>query len=207
MPSITRRRTPNSGQPASAEVAILAATRRLLIDGANFTELGVQQISTEAGVARSTFYSHFRDKIDLLMRLAATMVDTSFSITSAWKPTDGVERLADAFLRVLEVYREQAPVLRAIAEVASYDEGVRDFWNEGPIRFTDRTIAGLRDEQHAGRTPASLDLVSASRVIVVGGERAILDQITVGDAGHDAAFARELALIWWYGAYRRPATE
>ncbi|MFK3983850.1 TetR/AcrR family transcriptional regulator [Micromonospora sp. NPDC050397] len=205
MPSITRRRSPNSGQPASSEVEILAATRRLLINGANFTEIGVQQISTEAGVARSTFYSHFRDKIDLLMRLAATMFDTSFHITSAWQPEDGVERLTDAFLQVLRAYRAQAPVLRAILEVASYDTNVRDFWNQGLTPFTDRTIAGLRDEQQAGRTPGDLDPVTATRVIVVGGERAILDQITVGDPADDPSFAREIALIWWYGAYRRPS--
>jgi AcrR family transcriptional regulator len=205
MASITRRRTPNPGRRASAEAEILAATRRLLTNGANFTELGVQQISTEAGVARSTFYIHFQDKIDLLMRLAATMVDTSFTIASAWEPSDGVDRLADAFLRVVGVYREHTGVLRAIAEVATYDATVRDFWNAGLTRFTDRTMAVLRDEQQAGRTPANLNLVGASRVIALGGERAILDHVTVEDPGGDAAFARELALIWWYGAYRRPA--
>ncbi|TFV34017.1 hypothetical protein E4K10_43515 [Streptomyces sp. T1317-0309] len=51
MPSITRRRTAKVGRPTSAEADILAATQRLLIDGANFTELGVQHICTEAGVA------------------------------------------------------------------------------------------------------------------------------------------------------------
>ncbi|MBE1489415.1 TetR/AcrR family transcriptional regulator [Plantactinospora soyae] len=205
MPSITRRRAPNPGRRAFVETEILAATRRLLINGANFTELGVQQISTEAGVARSTFYSHFRDKTDLLLRLATTVVDRSFDIASAWEPSDGLERLADGFRQVVGIYREHAVVLRAIAEVASYDATVRDFWYEGLSRFTDRTIAVLRDEQDSGRSPADLDLVSAGRVIVMGGKQAILDHITVGNSQHDAAFARELALIWWYGAYRRPA--
>ncbi|MFI6265587.1 TetR/AcrR family transcriptional regulator [Micromonospora sp. NPDC051006] len=205
MPSITRRRTPSPGRRASAEAEILAATGRLLIDGANFTELGVQQISIEAGVARSTFYSHFRDKTDLLMRLAATVVDASFNIASAWEPSDGVEGLADAFQQVVGVYREHAAVLRAIAEVATYDASVSRFWSERTIRFRDRTIEILRQEQDAGRSPAGLDLVNASRVIVVGGERAILDHVTVADPSDDAAFARELALIWWYGAYRRQA--
>ncbi len=136
MPSITRRRAPNLGRPASAEADILAATRRLLINGANFTELGVQQIATEAGVARSTFYAHFRDKVDLVLKLATEFVTASFDITSTWAPTDGVDRLADGFLRVLGVYREHAAVVRAIAEVASYDATVRDFWNEGLARFT-----------------------------------------------------------------------
>jgi AcrR family transcriptional regulator len=205
MPSITRRRTAKVGRPTSAEADILAATQCLLINGANFTELGVQQICTEAGVARSTFYSHFRDKIDLLVRLATELLTSSFDITSAWKPSDGVERLEDAFLQVVPVYRKNAALRRAVAEVGTYDATVRDVWSAELNQFTDWTIALLRAEQDAGRTPADLDPVSAARVIVLGGERALVDHVTAGDPGRDAAFARELALTWWHGVYRRPA--
>jgi AcrR family transcriptional regulator len=205
MPSITRRRTAKVGRPTSAEADILAATQRLLINGANFTELGVQQICTEAGVARSTFYSHFRDKIDLLVRLATELLTSSFDITSAWKPSDGVERLEDAFLQVVPVFRKNAAVRRAVAEVGTYDASVRDVWSAELKQFTDWTIALLRAEQDAGRTRADLDPVSAARVIVLGGERALVDHVTAGDPGSDAAFARELAQTWWHGVYRRPA--
>ncbi|MEU8378401.1 TetR/AcrR family transcriptional regulator [Streptosporangium sp. NPDC048865] len=207
MPSITRRRTANVGRPTSAEAEILAATQRLLINGANFTELGVREICAEAGVARSTFYSHFRDKIDLLTRLATELMASSFDVTSAWAPPDGAERLADVFLRVVRVYREHAAVRRALTEVAAYDATVRDFWGREVEQFTAWTITLLRAEQEAGRTPAGLDPVSATRVIVMGGERALVDHVTSGDPGDDAAFARELALTWWHGVYRRPADQ
>ncbi|HTU72102.1 MAG TPA: TetR/AcrR family transcriptional regulator [Trebonia sp.] len=205
MPSITRRRAPDARRRASAEAQLLAAAQRLLVEGASFTELGVQQISAAATVSRSTFYAHFRDKADLLMRLATTMVTTSFDVASGWEPADGAEGLARVFLRQLGIFREHAAVLRAVAEVATYDPAMRDFWNQGLSQFTDRTMAVLRQEQEAGRTCASVDLVSASRVIVIGGERAIFDHVTAMDPGDDAAFARELALTWWYGVYRRPA--
>ncbi|HEY6492892.1 MAG TPA: TetR/AcrR family transcriptional regulator [Trebonia sp.] len=205
MPSITRRPARNPRPRTSAEDAILAATQGLLADGTNFTELGVQQISTAAGVSRSTFYSHFRDKTDLLMRLAAPMLATAFTITEGWQPADGVEPLADTFLRVVEVYREHTALLRAIVEVAAYDETVRGFWSQGLGQFTDRTIALLREDQQAGGTPADVDPVSAVRVIVIGGERAIFDHTVAADPAEDATFARELARIWWYGVYRRPA--
>jgi hypothetical protein len=49
-----------------------------------------------------------------------------------------------------------------------------------------------------------LDPVLASRVIVIGGDRAMADHdMTNDDTSSDAAFARELASIWWYGAYQR----
>lgn len=204
MPSITRRREPHPGRRASADAEILAATRRLLADGANFTELGVQRIAAAAGISRSTFYVHFRDKSDLLMRLAGPMLDTLFSVASAWEPADGPEGLEDTFSRVLDIYREHGGVLRAINEVSAYDEAVRDFWGQRLNPFTSGTIAVLRTEQEAGRTAASIDLAAASRVIVSGGERAIFDHITTAEPGQDSTFAHELALAWWHGIYRRP---
>ncbi|EWM17760.1 TetR/AcrR family transcriptional regulator [Kutzneria sp. 744] len=203
MPSITRRAS-NAARRASAEADILATTRRLLDDGANFTELGIQHIAAEAGVARSTFYAHFRDKTELLVRLATTLMDTSFGIASAWEPTTDADGMAAAFVAVMGVYREHAAVLLAVAEVATYDAIVRDFWRQRLAQFTERTIDVLSAEQAAGRTPDGVDLVHATRVIVPGGERAIFDHITTEDASQDEAFARELALIWWHGVYRRP---
>lgn len=205
MPSITRRRSPGPGHRPSAEAEILATTHRLLVEGAKFTELGVQQIAAEAGVARSTFYHHFQDKTALLLRLGATMRNASFDTISTWDAEDGVDRYAEAFLQVVKLYREHSALLQAIAEVATYDSTVREFWREGLTRFLDRTTEVLRGEQSAGRAPAGLDLTGAARVIVLGGERAIFDHVVTGDPRDDEAFARELAMIWWFGVFRRPA--
>jgi AcrR family transcriptional regulator len=204
MPSITRR-SPSPARRASADAEILAATRRLLIDGASFTELGVQHISAEAGVARSTFYAHFKDKTALLMRLATEMVETSFGVASSWEPAEGPEGLAAAFLQVVGIYREHIAVLQAVAEVSTYDAIVREFWNRMLSRFSERTVELLVSEQAEGSTPTSVDIPSATRVVVIGGEKAIFDHVLAGDPGQDEVFARELALIWWHGVYRRPA--
>ena len=39
-------------------------------DGASFTELSVDRLSTEAGISRASFYIYFEDKGHLLRRLA-----------------------------------------------------------------------------------------------------------------------------------------
>ncbi|MEV4757885.1 TetR/AcrR family transcriptional regulator [Micromonospora sp. NPDC049559] len=207
MPSITRRPA-RPDRRASVEAQVLATTGRLLREGTPFTELGVQRIAAEAGVARSTFYSHFRDKTDLLLRLAGTMQRTALDIGVSWRPETGPEGLAEVFLQVVRVYREYEPVLTAINEVAAYDRTVREFWVRGLRPFTENSNSLLRREQEAGRIPADLDIDHASRVIVVGGERAIADHVAAsgGDESQDEAFARELALIWWHGAYHRPRT-
>ena len=204
MPSITRR-SPSPDRRAAADAEIAAATRRLLDGGARVTELGIQHISAEAGVARSTFYAHFKDKTALLLRLAAEMMASSFGVAGVWEPVeDGVEGMAAAFRQVVGIYREHATVVQAVTEVAMYDTTVREFWSQVLARFTARTIEVLEREQAAGRTPADLDVVNATRVIVMGGEKAIIDHVLAGDPDQDEVFARELALIWWHGAYRRP---
>jgi AcrR family transcriptional regulator len=206
MPSITRR-SARPDRRASVEAQILAATERLLNEGTPFTELGVQRIAAEAGVARSTFYSHFRDKTDLLMQLAGGMRRTAYDIGVTWRPEAGPDGLAEAFRQIIGVYREYRAVLAAVTEVATYDSTLREFWSGGLSRFMEHSIGLIRGEQEAGRVPADVDRTHASRVIVVGGERALADHVAISgdDTSGDAAFARELALIWWYGAYQRPA--
>ncbi|MEU1588832.1 TetR/AcrR family transcriptional regulator [Micromonospora sp. NPDC005710] len=210
MPSITRRRPRNPDGRAAVEARVLAATEGLLKQGIRFTDLGVQRIAAEAGVARSTFYTHFRDKTELLMRLAGTMRESSFDRTGGWDPGgpgDPLARLTEVFADVIRIYRTYAPVLAAVSEVAAYDEAVREYWAAGLEQFVARTVDALRIEQQAGRTPADLDVTAASRLIVVGGDRFLADHVstTSADPGADAAAARELAATWWYGVYRRPA--
>ncbi|MEU7974406.1 TetR/AcrR family transcriptional regulator [Micromonospora sp. NPDC049089] len=210
MPSITRRRPRSPDGRAAVEARVLAATERLLKEGIRFTDLGVQRIAAEAGVARSTFYTHFRDKTELLMRLAGTMRESSFDRTGDWDPGgpgDPLARLTEVFADVIRIYRTYAPVLAAVSEVAAYDEVVREYWAAGLEQFVTRTVDLLRIEQQAGRTPADLDVTTAGRLIVVGGDRFLADHVstTSADPETDAAAARELAATWWYGAYRRPA--
>ena len=52
------------------ERRLLDATERLMSEGASFTELSVDRLSTEAGISRASFYIYFEDKAHLLRRLA-----------------------------------------------------------------------------------------------------------------------------------------
>ena len=52
------------------ERRLLDATERLMRDGASFTELSVDRLSSEAAISRASFYIYFEDKGHLLRRLA-----------------------------------------------------------------------------------------------------------------------------------------
>ncbi|MFC3503323.1 TetR/AcrR family transcriptional regulator [Micromonospora krabiensis] len=207
MPSITRRPSGGADRRLPVEARILDTTRRLLGEGVTFTELGVQRIAREAEVARSTFYTHFADKTQLLLRLAESMSQTSFDVAATWRPTPGEDApgaLTEVFRQVVRIYRRHAAVLVAINEVGAYDPVVREFWVSRLERFTRSTEALVRAEQESGRAPHDLDPVQASRLVVLGGDRYLTHHVVVDDGGGDESAARELAATWWYGVYRRP---
>jgi AcrR family transcriptional regulator len=207
--SITRRPAVDPGRRAAVEADVLAATERLLAGGATFTELGVQRIAAEAGVARSTFYLYFRDKTELLLRLAATMGDVSFGMVSAWTPEgpDALDRLTATLLGVIRFYRDRRHVFAAVLEVAGYDRTISEFWAGQLQVFIDNGERLLRAEQAAGRTPADLNAATASRVTVWGGIQVIADHVANRPADEDPAVAAEVAANEWYGAFRRPSAD
>jgi AcrR family transcriptional regulator len=205
MSSITRPPTA-SGRYGDVEAKLLNATEELLAGGATFTELGIQRIAVKADVARSTFYVYFRDKTELLLRLTQRLGEASFSFFQHWSPEDddAKDRLCQIFCDVTSYYRANSHLLAAVLEVAAYDREFATFWEHRLDPFLSNVTTLLNEEQLQGRTAATLDSGATSRVIVSASMQAIAQQIVHGDEDSDNVTARELALVQWYGAYRRP---
>ncbi|XVU21676.1 TetR/AcrR family transcriptional regulator [Actinoplanes sp. CA-054009] len=207
MPSTTRRPSAGPDRRAAVQAQIVAATERLLAAGATFTELGVQRIAAEAGVARSTFYLHFRDKSELALSLAGSLAGAAFALMEAWDPAapDALETFERTMAGVIRFYRERPAALAAVLEVASYDEAVRDAWAARLDQFAALATRLLTAEQAAGRTAPDLEPAAASRLMIYGGMQAIAHQVAAGRPEEDDAVGRELARLQWYGTFRRPA--
>jgi AcrR family transcriptional regulator len=115
---------------AATQDDLLEATKRLLSAGTPLAGLSVERIVAEAGVARTTFYLHFKDKFELIERLAAEQ--------EAWIETVGQAALADPELsratiagaveEIVTGWSENHAVLAAIIELAEYDERMRESW-------------------------------------------------------------------------------
>jgi AcrR family transcriptional regulator len=208
MPSMTRKpSTAGSRRQAVAE-QVYDAVEGLLAAGESYTELSVQRIIDAAGVARSTFYAHFPDKSHLLRGLADRMRQDVYELGDAWTRMDNsLPGLVQTFEKAVAFYRAHKPLLAAINQTAVYEPSLRDFFSSGLESFQARVIEHLRERQAAGLTDPVLDAVKAARIIVVGGAQAIADHIERDDGSGDSAFARELAMTWWFGAYSRPVTQ
>ncbi|MEV5177038.1 TetR/AcrR family transcriptional regulator [Streptomyces flaveolus] len=209
MRPVTRRQADHhAARSAATRAQVMSTLERLLDSGEAFSEISVQRILDEAGVSRATFYAHFHSKSDVLVRLTDELRESLLTLARQWEPgvgEDGADRFARFFEDVLTIHRAHQGVLTAVREAASYDSAVGDFYTADLEGFDEAVLRTLLSEQAAGSTPADLDAVAASRIIVWGGAQAIAHHIRVDDGTGDAVFARELARIWWHGAYRRPA--
>jgi AcrR family transcriptional regulator len=123
--SITRAsRAQRVDKQLQVERALLRATEQLLDSGLSFTELSVEQLSRQAGIARSTFYIYFADKGALVQRLAARVTEELMEACNGWwriADTARQDDLGDAMLDVLDVYDRHRSVMRALVETSSYD--------------------------------------------------------------------------------------
>ena len=126
MSSVTRRRSRTERPAASAPTRLIEATERLLAAGTPYIELSVEQLCSEAGVARSTFYVHFRDKGELVMRVAERMLaQLSEAAEAWWAPRSDREELLAATRRLVDVYATHRAVMVALSETAVYDPELR----------------------------------------------------------------------------------
>jgi AcrR family transcriptional regulator len=142
-----------SSKGQEVEASVLAATEDLLTEGHSFAGLGVERIATRAGIGRTAFYFYFRDKRELLMRLAEGVTDQLYAEAEAWWEGEGEDRddLARAMTRIAALFREHAPLLRAVIEVSTYDDEIGGLWRALVGRFVDANRRRIESEQAAGR--------------------------------------------------------
>lgn len=203
-PSITRQSQRTRQRRSEVEDRVVAATEQLLADGERFTNLGVQRIAEAAGIARSTFYVHFADKSELLMRLSDAATAGIFDSASDWfknRHEKGVDGLADALLAMISEYRAHSPALRAIAEVSAYDDEILAHWQQSILGFAGGLVDALREDQAAGRVRKDIDIDAAVRFISLGTESLVAQQSMHGDESDDERTARGAAPVIWNAMY------
>ena len=210
MSSVTRPSSTHRERRAEASTRVLEATESLLRDGARFTELGTERIAGAAGIARSTFYMHFADKSELLVRLAGGATDELFAASDEWWDHDhsgGTGPLADVLLKMIGIYRRHAVVFGAVAEAGGYDASVAAFWRERLNGYAEGMRGRIEDEQRAGRVAAEVDPRATALILVWSVERSVAEHVRAEGSRGDAAFAAQLARSAWLTIFGQTTTQ
>lgn len=157
MAATSRQSSAPTAKRAAIEAALLDATEALLAEGASFADLGVERIATQAGITRTAFYFYFADKRELLMALTADVNELLLEQANLWWSGEGEPgvRLERALTNVARLFGEHAVLLKALGEVAAYDEQVAEHWQRLIGQFLEATEERIREEQAAGLATCS----------------------------------------------------
>jgi len=199
VPSVTRRRNATTSRSA-APTRLIEATERLLGAGTPYIGLSVEQLCSEAGVARSTFYVHFRDKGELVIRVAERMLaQLSEAAAAWWVPGTDRSELRAATRRLVDVYAAHRAVLIALAETAVYDPELRAFQEA----MVDRQAEPLARLIEQGKRVGTVRDVPTRETVValVGMVQLACERLAEGDEAARDRLAEAIASIAWHALF------
>ena len=157
MPSVTRRKPGDrAARRDEIKARLLEVVERLVDHGEGFTELSVERLVAEAGMARSTFYVYFEDKGDLLRAWFSGITDELRVAAGAWwelRPPLTYEHVHEALAAIVERYRPHTPLMAAVYDTAAYDPAVRELVDAMMAENT----AGLRTHIRYGQQQGFVD--------------------------------------------------
>jgi AcrR family transcriptional regulator len=160
------------GDSTDLREAILAATAGLLADR-QFGDLAVSDILAAAGVSRGSFYFYFDSKHDVLAELVRRAVAAGHAAAAPWLavPADPATALRAGITAGAQLWRQSAPVLRAIVENWRTDPRLEALWTEQMQTFTDATVAQINADPRARQRLAGQDIAALASALTWLGER------------------------------------
>src|SRR5262245_24150972 len=99
-----------------------------LLEDSTYEEIKVDDLVTEAGLAKSTFYVYFDDKADLLAHLADRVISDLVGFDGAWwtlPPDASREEIRSAIEAMFAAYLPHGALIEAISAAAIYDPAMR----------------------------------------------------------------------------------
>src|SRR5688572_14292172 len=107
-----RRRTPEAAQKEIIEAA------EGLLRERPFRELTVDEVMRRTELSRPSFYVYFRDRHELVLRVVQHLFQEILVPSNQWLGSDegGPAEMREAMQGAVGVYKQQAHVLRALAD-------------------------------------------------------------------------------------------
>jgi AcrR family transcriptional regulator len=200
MASVTRKAKPDRPRRRSeVRSRLLAAAEALLEQGLSFTEISVEDLLTEAGAARSTFYAHFEDKGALLLELTDHVTSELEVAASRWYrlPRDATrDDLRSALAELMASHLRHRPTLLAVTEAAAYDPRVRAEYADSMARRFSEMERGFRAQQAEGGVRADVDPAQVTPWIGWMTERGLFQLLNDGPASVHRHLEGMTTVIW-----------
>jgi AcrR family transcriptional regulator len=183
---------------------LLAVVERLLQERDSYLELSVDQIIEQDGMARSTFYSYFDDKADLIIALGETaMGEIIVGAQAIWQlPADATrEQVGEAVRHTIETYLPHTRLMNAVLEVATYDARVRARFNAAYAEAQQAAAQHIRAGQRAGFIRPDLHPDEAAGWLTWMAERGMTQLVQRAGKAKLARLEDAFTSILWYTLY------
>lgn len=185
----------------------IEAVSGLLEAGETYGDLSVERLIKTVGVSRSTFYTYFTDKADLLVAMGEDVTRDLAEAGAVWFELAGPVARADlrrAIDALASTYRRHRMILGAVTEAAAYDANIRAVHGALVDRAVSELTKHLRKGQRSGTVATELDAARTAEWLVWMLERGLY-QLVSPAARPEKQIAAVTALIW-RGVYARDDT-
>jgi AcrR family transcriptional regulator len=205
-PRRARRSSPTGGDDRDIRTVILDTTRELLNDR-RLDEIAVADILAAAQISRGSFYFYFESKQDVLAELVRQANERGHVAARPWlRRGDEDERYATVRHGISEgarLWREQAPVLRAIVENWRTDPKLNDLWLGQMAAYTEASAERIDRDRTSGATPrGGIDSHVLAATLTWLGERLYyLAALGVAPFDDEEALVDVLTHIWMTSLY------
>ncbi|SNT59472.1 transcriptional regulator, TetR family [Streptosporangium subroseum] len=205
-----RRRSHRAGRDdRDLRQVILDATRRLL-DDRRFDELSVADILTAADVSRGSFYFYFAGKHQVLAELVRRAVDQGHEAAQPWlghaEEQEQRATVRHGISQGAKLWRDEAPVLRAIVENWRSDPDLSALWLQLMNGYTVATAERIANDRASGAIAhTAVDATALATALTWLGERLYyLATIDVAPFDDQDALVDVLTHIWMTSLYSAP---
>ena len=200
MPTVTRRAKQTRAERREAiGNRLFAIVERLLAEGSVFSEISVEQLITEADIARSTFYVYFEDKGALMIELMERVTKAVGDAADDWfhlPPSATRSDLRNALARLAAAYRQHGLMMSAVIEAAAYDPRVQDEYAAVMARRCEDMNRSFIPQQRDGSIRRDIDLVAVTPWLAWMFERGLNQLVGHGGAMTESALDGVTSVVW-----------
>jgi AcrR family transcriptional regulator len=183
--------------PEVAEREIIAAAEELLRERP-FRDLTVDEVMRRTELSRPSFYVYFKDRHQLVLRVAERFGDEMLTLASRWFEGTGPAGAAtfrEALEGIVAVYDQHGPVLHALSDAATVDPEVELTYNSIMQTFIDTITTHIEAEIEAGRI-LPLDARETARALCLMNDRYLMAALGRTRTAAPETVVETLATIW-----------
>ena len=200
MPTVTRRAKQSRAERREAiGNRLFAIVERLLAEGSAFSEISVEQLITEADIARSTFYVYFEDNGALMIELMERVTRAVGDAADDWfhlPPKASRADLRNALARLAAAYRQHGLMMSAVIEAAAYDPRVQDEYALVMARRCEDMNRSFIPQQRDGSIRGDIDLAAVTPWLAWMFERGLNQLVGQGADLTESALDGVTSVVW-----------